>query len=519
MSTGFLINNLSSCAQSSRNDSTENINTNNNNQRVTGRRGQSVAFSSENFDEDASENNHLTDRELPASQRRRLNDQIEVALRFFNQLNTMDQYSLNTSPLLNSYTPRDHSQPRILPLSLKNNSKRPRLDISETILYHFISTASISAPISGHDGEYIDLETGRIRYVHLPISSDFFNQSQVGNNIQINDLNGFDFLEDESNFDDLIDLIAEEPRNRVNFKGQHILLSRMKDFLEDSVPLTANHLKAFEFNFPLFYQLVCAQPQKYFFPALIVSLEYDQDFTKFLKLWYGVKDSYDQSVSFSYQQILINIFLNVPRVSTAAFEFFSSSKNTMFFFDFSGPDSVFYGKFSVFYVAGELSEHLQKYPNDQEIQNLMKTWLLKFNYLKFINENLDNLEFSKINIYPLLLARNLFRTEIEYKSSLFNVFVVLDDDQKLDKAFLLLKHGKLRILLDEALKRRNFKTVKLLFSIFSLESSEDQVRGRDSSIDLSDIVIRELNNSFCSIKIRTSNSITVILPIINELII
>lgn len=301
----------------------------------------------------------------------------------------------------------------------------------------------------------------------------------------------------------------------LDFPIQAGLLESIEE-LENSHLLSPEHLRAFEVRFDLFLLLVQKCPSKYFGPALALSLQYDQDFPKFLQIFYGVKDlwRFPRFSESSLHQVIVSLALKMPRISNAAFEFLTSSKNALFFFPHKQGHPHYKGKFSHHLLAINIASYLDENADARNPQhaNRLRSWILDFDYLEEINLYHLDKQFSEVNLRMLPRFYSLFRNGQDYSIALYKlVKTVYRGDIICFDSLHRAKH--MRLLLSEALRREDFEMVTILFKTFDLECHTASPVAYRSQF--THIQVKRVNDGFCSVKIYSEGiKLTLILPLI-----
>jgi hypothetical protein len=298
-----------------------------------------------------------------------------------------------------------------------------------------------------------------------------------------------------------------EVQRHVSFPDQDLIFQLIPEFDKPS-HLDNSHLRAFELNFPIFYKLVSKCPRKYFLPSLALSLQYDEDFSKFLKIFLGIQRhfGYLNGCPDEFQAFFLQLFLNMKTVSKSAFEFFSNSKNSLFFFsDFSTFPSI-YGKFSPDKVAEVLSNYkgasnyneLEEFPG-----NSLRQFILDFDYCNSIESFHIHPNFSKYHFPTVFYLKNLFNSEHEFDLSVYRLFKFsYYSSQYFMK--VLFNNFMVKKVLKFALKEEDFGIVETLFMNFELELNTNQPAFRRlnrSKIPNVTVNVTKISKSFCMVKL------------------
>jgi hypothetical protein len=298
-----------------------------------------------------------------------------------------------------------------------------------------------------------------------------------------------------------------EVQRHVSFPDQDLIFQLITEFDKPS-HLDNSHLRAFELNFPIFYKLVSKCPRKYFLPSLALSLQYDEDFSKFLKIFLGIQRhfGYLNGCPDEFQAFFLQLFLNMKTVSKSAFEFFSNSKNSLFFFsDFSTFPSI-YGKFSPDKVAEVLSNYngasnyneLEEFPG-----NSLRQFILDFDYCKSIESFHTHPNFSKYHFPTVFHLQNLFNSEDEFDLSVYRLFKFSYYNSQYF-INVLFDNFMVKKVLKFALKEEDFGIVEKLFMNFELELNTNQPAFRRlnrSKIPNVTVNVTKISKSFCMVKL------------------
>ena len=358
-------------------------------------------------------------------------------------------------------------------------------------------------------------------------SNNFMTQNRTGDQerhcspIRTKNSNSCTEAEAELIFAEKVSRLTEVANRRVNFPDQDILFERVSYF-SSSKPLESTHLLAFEFEFGIFYDLVMKCPKKYFLPALALSLQQDEDFPKFLKIFYGITEK-DWLLK-EYQEILIEIILNMKRVSNSAYEFFSNSRNAVFvFYDFySYP--LYYGKFAHHIVANMISKYKKSDSlEDDYTNNNLRQFILNFDYYQIIESLHNDAQFARNNLKCIFSVRNMFRDSEQFDTSIYKLFKYVHDGTK-TKVYtnLLLHNDKVKKVLEIALKNEDFPVVQILFKAFKLESKNLEIYAyklQRLSIFCPHLVVnvKKINDRFCIVEIKnrtpSRSDVSMILPL------
>ena len=322
------------------------------------------------------------------------------------------------------------------------------------------------------------------------------------------------------NFDKKIRKETEIARIHTAFPGQDCLFKLIPDF-EYYQPLETSHLLAFEVDFNLFLRLLQYCP-KYFGPALALSLQYDEDFPKFLNIFYGVKDLLGSPAYFDdhVHKLTISIILNLPVVSQAAFDFFTSSQNAAFFFAHTQSHLHYKGKFSYNLLAVGLASHFKDQldfslaralPKSQF--NILRSWILDFDYLESINSLYQDGNFARINLSTLPKTFSIFHSEKDYSDALYKL-VKSTYDGRSQCLIPVCATNQTILLLVGALLNEDLDMVKTLFEFFDYSQDPDSKIQFRSNYDQLEVQVTRLNVGFCSVKtISEGKVVTRILPL------
>ena len=327
----------------------------------------------------------------------------------------------------------------------------------------------------------------------------------------------------ESIFAQEVSHLNENLQRHTSFPDQEILIELLPEFFKSS-RLDDRHLRAFELDFEIFFKLLAKCPRKYFFPSLALSLQYDEDFPKFLSIFFSLKHFFMKGFPDEYQNLFIETVLNMKIISNSAFEFFSSDKNGIFFFSDFSTFPCYYGKFSPHKVAEIVSSYKTLYLDQSEMEysgNPLRQFLLNFDYFTLIDSFHIYENFSKSNFTSIFRLKNLFKREEDFNISVYKLFKYSNDKTHFYTSFLLSQNA-IDIVLKEALKHEDFSIVETLFLKFELESNVGSVQHRKLnrlgglSLPVS-INIKKINKSFCLVKLTVKKGIkqsfSLILPL------
>ena len=324
----------------------------------------------------------------------------------------------------------------------------------------------------------------------------------------------------EFTFAQAVSRLNKNVQRRISFPDQDVLFEKLLE-LSASSRLDDQHLLAFEFDFPSFFKLVFNCPKKYLLPALALSLQYDEDFAKFLKLFFACKQKFSPTDKFSdnFQYFFLKLFLIMTTVSDSAVSFFSSSKNASFFFSDFLTFPHFYGKFSPHHVADVLSNYIDNVLPDSNVpSNPLKYFILKFNYLNFINSIYEITNFSRISFEKIFNRKNLFSSDEDFDLAIYKSFKYSGDKSQHSMSCLLI-HNKVQNILRQALKHQDLNIIVTLFTNLSLENSKNLTlrRFNVTGEPYLTVSVKKISKSFCSIRFEFKNGrvrkpITLILP-------
>jgi hypothetical protein len=310
----------------------------------------------------------------------------------------------------------------------------------------------------------------------------------------------------ETVFAQEVSLLGYEVQRHITFPDQDLLFRLIPEFDKPS-HLDNSHLRAFELDFPIFYKLVSKCPRKYFLPSLALSLQYDEDFSKFLKIFLGIQRRFGflNGCPDEFQAFFIQLFLNMKTVSKSAFEFFSRSKNGLFFFSDFSTFPCFYGKFSPDKVAEVLSKYkgASNYTEMEFPGNSLRQFILDFDYFNSIKSFHNHSKFSKFHFPIVFHLRNLFNTEHDFDLSVYSLFKFSHDKSQY-YIKVLFDNDMVKKVLKFALKEENFVIIKTLFINFDLELNTDQLslrRLNRSKIPYVTVNVRKISKSFCMVKL------------------
>ena len=323
-------------------------------------------------------------------------------------------------------------------------------------------------------------------------------------------------VEAERIFAERVSRITGVANIHTSFPDQEILFDRIDNFVTSS-RLSTEHLFAFEVKFEIFYKLVEKCPQKYFLPALALSLQQDEDFHKFFKIFFGIKTKFSGMNPVEYQSILIDIVLNMKTISGAAFNFFSESRNSMFFFSSFSSHPIYYGKFAPHIVANSISKYKHFNDFNDYPTNLLRYFILRFNYAEIIDLLHVHKNFSKNNFKNIFLLKNLFRDSDQFHRAIYKLFKFATDNTQQSLSSLL-SNNKVKEVLKEALKHEDFAMVQVFFENFNLEIKN--IKGKLAKLNFRNspvvVDIKKINSSFCTVKISEKTKqrgITLTLPL------
>lgn len=303
------------------------------------------------------------------------------------------------------------------------------------------------------------------------------------------------------------------------FQGEIIKSIKELELFTRLESLESEHLRAFEVRFDLFLRLVQKCPSRFFGPALALSLQYDQDFPKFLQLFYGVKDlwGYPRHSEVNLQKMIIILGLQMPVLSNAAFKFLTSTKNAAFFLPHNQSHPHYIGKFAHHLLALNLADYLKENfdaRNTHFQANPLRSWILDFDYLAEINLHYKDRQFSELNLSVLYYVPLTFRNEREYPTALYKLIkTVISFDVSCLRT--VQKTKQVRLLLSEASRQEDLFMIKSLFKNFDLESPLDHGVENRSQFSTVTVAVNRVNDGFCSVKLTFDgrHKLTLLLPL------
>jgi hypothetical protein len=276
--------------------------------------------------------------------------------------------------------------------------------------------------------------------------------------------------------------------------GQHDIY-----FVYHQNEFTSEQLRAFEVNFRVFFRMVSRCPKRFFYPSLALALQYDQDFHKFLQLYFKIPHKIHSDALF---HSLNHILMHLPVVSSKALHFFTSCVNAAFFFKTSSPSSHFIGKFpEARFIQNLVSfyENAQKLDSSQvpEVDysmNPLRRWFLEFNYLTYITSRINEQSFAENHLYSVLPSKAVFKSALDYYLAIYSIIQKIGVDvafltKKLHSSSIISHREKRdpydatylrmltvykipRELLKLALQMRDVAMVQSLFKLYILELND-----------------------------------------------
>ena len=323
----------------------------------------------------------------------------------------------------------------------------------------------------------------------------------------------------ERKFQEHMQTVHKAALRHTEFAIQEILFDTIED-LESSVPLNTEHLRAFEVDFDIFLKLVMNCPQKYLLPALALSLQYDEDFPKFLALFYKGKTAhyYGLYSSSFFQSVVLSFILNMPRISNSAHQFFSSPKNSVIVFADFRTHPHFYGKFSLNILASTLSKY-EPIQMDYS-SNLLRSWLLEFNYADFIDELWRDNYFSTQHFEIISKARKLFSSETKFNLAQYKLFKSVLASANYEPYYtfgIIHQKNQIRSVLNAALSQEDLEIVRVLFWNFNLEKKSVKILHIQHPKQTRSVHVTKINRLLCLVRIFDDGfRFSVLLPFSNK---
>ena len=323
----------------------------------------------------------------------------------------------------------------------------------------------------------------------------------------------------ERKFQEHMQTVHTVALRHTEFAIQEILFDTIED-LESSVPLNTEHLRAFEVDFDIFLKLVMNCPQKYLLPALALSLQYDEDFPKFLALFYKGKTAhyYGLYSSSFFQSVVLSFILNMPRISNSAHQFFSSPKNSVIVFADFRTHPHFYGKFSLNILASTLSKY-EPIQMDYS-SNLLRSWLLEFNYADFIDELWRDNYFSTQHFEIISKARKLFSSETKFNLAQYKLFKSVLASANYEPYYtfgIIHQKNQIRSVLNAALSQEDLEIVRVLFWNFNLEKKSVKILHIQHPKQTRSVHVTKINRLLCLVRIFDDGfRFSVLLPFSNK---
>jgi hypothetical protein len=303
-----------------------------------------------------------------------------------------------------------------------------------------------------------------------------------------------------------------------SFEAQKMLKAKVFAY-SNSSNLNEEHLRGFEVNFDAFFDLVAHCPQKYSAPALALALQYDQDFDKFLTLFYKIPNS---SNFIFMEEMLLQFLLHMPMISNVATDFFLSSKNYVFFFGSITSSHNGIGKFSFSKLIHAVSDYRRESTDNTTdfSKNHIRSLLLSFDIFEYAKTFIfTNPTFAVESFLDITKCECAFKSEEEYHLACYSLLVCLKSGSSLGEHIIRNLSGLAKPIVKLALQMKDIPMLEFFFKHFELESKNELVCIRSNhSTQHTKVRVRHISptSKYLIIEIfndNTRNTISLILPV------